>query len=141
VFRLAAQAWRAPSTLAWWEWGKLLGLLLFAISAAARAIPGAPALIAAMGWHTFFDFTCQWDRLTHAKACKKTWALVAHGLIAGGLPMLLAGCLNSRIVIFAVLAHILIDATNKLGLREPWGPIADQVAHALCIGLCAGFMQ
>jgi len=117
-----------PHRMQWWEWGKLLGIL-------------TPLLLLSMGvdhlfmWavaaHLFVDFTSQSTQTVEGKINVEWRVLLYHAFIAGGYAGLIIGGLPGLAI--SVLLHLLIDATNKFGVRGWGGPILDQSAHLMTL--------
>ncbi|MBN1887883.1 MAG: DUF3307 domain-containing protein [Thermoflexales bacterium] len=131
------QVFQNPRQLAWWQWGHVVGLwfgLAVAVATCVLAMAGirCPALLLALAGHTAGDFPLQNWWMTTGKQKRQFLPSVCHALISGGLaglPFGPAGCLAS------IVAHLIIDATNKFGLGNDGyaGPIADQLAHVAVI--------
>ena len=123
------RVWRWPS-LAWWQWGKLVGALLPLLCLVTDV---RHPLAWAVALHLFCDFTAQSAATTQGKAHREWRVLVYHGLIAGGWPGLLVGGLSGLLI--GAVTHSLIDAANKFGFDDWRGPVLDQLSHVLLIVL------
>ncbi len=124
VVRPLIQHW----PLQWWQWGKLAGALLpllWLSSGVRHPLAWAVAL------HLFCDFTAQSSATAQGKTHHEWRVLAYHGLIAGGWPGLLVGGLPG--LCMGTITHILIDATDKLGLDDWRGPVVDQLSHVVLI--------
>jgi hypothetical protein len=113
-----------PSQLCWWQWGKILGILLVALF---FSIGVEHPLLWALAVHFFVDFTAQSSATAVGKA-RGDWQVIAgHAFIAGGYAGFVVGGLTG--LMLSVMIHFLVDLTNKFGLDEPAGPALDQAAH------------
>lgn len=124
---LVLKAFTQPRTVAWWQWGQILGVILLPV-----LLCHPSPLVAALIMHVFCDFTIQISQMVPKRGI---W-LVIHSLIAGAVPGFVAAGLTGAIGAFVV--HILVDYTRKLELPEPIGVIIDQGIHVwtlvlLCI--------
>ena len=115
---------KQPHRLYWWQWGQLLGvslpILYFYLGL-------HHVLLWAIAFHFFMDFTVQSDETALHKAHGDKQALICHAFLAGGFAGFIAGGLTGLVI--SVLLHYIIDATNKFGLKNSFGPILDQMAH------------
>jgi hypothetical protein len=131
---------RSPSLLRWWEWGKIIGaagLTVLAILIAAGCVPH-PAVVA-MLLHVAADFTFQSPE-TALRKRERGRHLLVHALVAGGLPLAVAGLVagNPRAVVIwtvvGVTSHYAVDWTRRFGLGQTALPIVlDQACHLLTI--------
>ncbi len=131
---------RSPSSLQWWEWGKVLGIVNFIIVAIlSMANCTLHPLVLAMLLHITADFSCQSSETSLRKGKSKRHLLV-HALVGGGLPIVAVGltmvnpvALVTRTVI-SVVVHYVVDRTQKFGLGQTaLGIILDQACHLLTI--------
>jgi len=133
----------SPLRILWWEWGKLVGavgLIVLGILLIVKQQP--PAVVVAIILHFTIDFTFQTEETARRKV-ERGRHLVFHSLIAGGLPMIMAGIVAGdpvKALIWmaaGVVGHYLVDWTRRFGLRSVfWAVLADQVAHlAIIFGL------
>ena len=114
----------------WWQWGKLVGVLLPLLC----LLTGMHHPLAwAVALHLFCDFTAQSATTVTGKARHEWRILVYHGLIAGGWPGLLVAGLPGLLI--GAVTHSLIDAANKFGFDDWRGPVLDQLSHVLLIVL------
>ena len=113
-----AKALTQPRTMAWWQWGKLLGVALLPI-----LLCHPSPLVAALILHVFCDFTLQVPQMLPKRGI---W-LVIHSLVAGAIPGFAAGGLTGAIGAFVV--HLMVDYTKKLDLPEFLGVVVDQGVH------------
>lgn len=126
----------APSRLEWWEWGYVAGaagLVGLGVSAFAGYIP--PPLVVALVLHVAADFFLQSGETARLKG-ERGRHLAVHALVAGGLPLALAGlAAGSPTAVLAWAAcgaagHYLVDWTRKFGLRRlALGVCLDQACH------------
>jgi hypothetical protein len=114
--------------LLWWQWGKILGLLLPVL---LFSLDVDWPLLWALAAHIFVDFTAQSSQTAIGKAIGDWRVLAYHAFIAGGYPGLVVGGLEGLVLSSGV--HFLVDATNKFGLDEPMGSLFDQSVHILTI--------
>jgi hypothetical protein len=117
-----------PGHMLWWQWGQVLGAVL-------PALLGVLGIDHPLAWaialHFLIDFTCQSGCTACNKAKGDLRTLVYHSFISGGYAGFAAGGLEGLAV--SVVIHFIVDLTNKFGLGEPAGPIADQVSHIATI--------
>lgn len=121
-----------PGELAWWQWGKLIGLVSMLLVGLGLyyGLP-VPGIVMAISLHFFIDFTCQSDSTATGKANRDFIALATHSFISGGYAgFVLAGIEG---LIISVLVHYVVDLCNKFGLPWPSGPIIDQALHIITI--------
>jgi len=140
-----AQFFKAPTSLQWWAYPKLLGAALLVLLLAAMSLGVAvhPLLVGVV-LHLVLDFTLQSDWVAAEKA-KRGKALFIHSVIAGGIPAGVMGLMSGSLervllaVVVGVASHYAIDYTKKFGLRRWQHAIcADQVAHFAFLALgCA----
>lgn len=130
---------RAPASLQWWEWCKLTGLIgLVALIAAVFARP-APFFIA-LALHWACDITVQSGETAMRKK-ERGRHLALHAIMAGGLPMAVAGLTISPVhaiiwAVVGVVSHYAIDYARKFGLGETMiGFVADQAAHLAILAI------
>lgn len=137
-----------PAGLAWWEWGRLLGVAALAALGIALAIGLAPPpAVVAVLLHIAADFTFQSAETAERKG-ERGRHLIVHALAAGGLPLALAALrLGSRRVVSAgdldvvpfwalagAATHYAVDWTRKFGLRhEALATALDQLCHLAVI--------
>ena len=130
----------SPSYLAWWEWVKVAGIAGLAGFGGALLLGYAPppALIAVVV-HVACDFTFQSDE-TAALKRNRGRHLLLHALVAGGLPLALAGLLTGRCTcvlawtLVGTVSHYVIDWMDKFGIREVvLGVGLDQLCHLVVI--------
>jgi hypothetical protein len=131
---------RSPSSLQWWEWGKVMGvasLVALAILPMVGYVPH-PAVVAIL-LHIVADYTCQSSDTALRKGSSRRHLLI-HALAAGGLPLAVAGLVAGNpvaTVIWVVVgaaSHYLVDSTGKLGLEQrALGIALDQACHLLTI--------
>ena len=129
-----------PSRLHWWEWGRILGLA-GVTSLAGMVLAGhvPPAAVIAVVLHVTGDFTVQSDE-TAARKGERGRHLLAHALVAGGLPLAVAGLAIGHLSIVlswavaGAASHYLIDWTRKFGIRSTLASVVlDQAAHVATI--------
>jgi hypothetical protein len=126
--------------LKWWQWGKVMGaagLVLLAILLIAGHVPH-PAVVAVL-LHFATDFTFQ-SQETAMRKGERGRHLLIHALVAGGLPLAVAGLLigSPRATItWAVIgaaSHYVVDRSHKFGLRHAvLAIVLDQACHLLVI--------
>jgi membrane-bound metal-dependent hydrolase YbcI (DUF457 family) len=126
--------------LLWWEWGKViggLGLVGLAVLMAAGYVP-SPA-VAAIVLHFAIDFTLQSEETALHKVDRGRHLLV-HSLVAGGIPLAVAGLMTERPVtallwmVIGVISHYAVDWTRRFGFRQvALAAVSDQVGHLLTI--------
>lgn len=129
-----------PSRLHWWEWGRILGLAgVTSLAGSLLAGHAPPAVVIAVVLHIVGDFTAQSDE-TAARKGERGWHLLAHALVAGGLPLAVAGLTVGDLPavpawsLAGAVSHYLIDWTRKFGIRSTLaGVVLDQAAHAATI--------
>jgi len=117
-----------PSHLYWWQWGKILGVVLIVLF----LLMGVEhPLLWALAAHCFVDFTTQSTATAIGKA-RGDWRVIAcHAFISGGYAGFVVGGLAGLVI--SVILHFLVDITNKFGLEEPAGPALDQTAHLITL--------
>jgi hypothetical protein len=131
---------RSPSSLQWWEWGKVMGvasLVTLAILPIVGYVPH-PATVAVL-LHIAADYTCQSAETVLQKGSSRRHLLI-HALAAGGLPLATAGLVARNPVATltwmaaGAASHYLVDSTRKLGLgQRALGIVLDQACHVLTI--------
>ena len=121
---LLITATTTPRSLLWWQWGKVMGVVLPIVLAALGV---ADPFLWALAAHLFVDFTSQSTHTAVGKGNGDWLVLIYHSFISGGYPGLILGGLPGLFISF--LIHLAIDASKKFGLPDPWGPAADQAAH------------
>ncbi len=124
----------------YWQWGKLVGvvgLVVLAILLVIDRVPH-PAIVAVI-LHIACDFTSQSSE-TALRKHERGRHLLVHALVAGGLPLALAGLVTGNMVTVLVwttigfVGHYAVDWTRRFGLEGTgWGVILDQVCHLLII--------
>jgi len=129
-----------PSRLKWWEWGNIagiLGLVALGVSFLAEHIPHP--IVAALIMHVAADFSLQSDE-TAAQKRDRGHHLLVHALIAGGLPLALAGVAAGSPtatlvwIIVGAISHYAIDWTRKFGIRRPVpAALVDQACHVIIV--------
>jgi len=112
-----------PRSLAWWQWGKLLGLVLPPLALLADS-----RFVLAVAMHVLCDFSLQNDWMAYNKG-NNLLALAVHSLIAGAVPGFVAAGPGGALVGF--LTHLAIDG---LGLSRI-GCVLDQVLHIAVLAL------
>jgi hypothetical protein len=117
-----------PSRLYWWQWGKILGVVLLALFCSLEV---EQSLLWALATHCFVDFTAQTADTAAGKARGDWQVLAYHSFISGGYPGLIAGGLPGLAISVAI--HFLVDRTNKFGLEGPTGSVLDQAAHTITL--------
>lgn len=130
------QTIQAPSTLEWWQWGKVHGALnIVALCAMLYVGVAVPPVVVAVLLHFFVDYTAQSTQVAMYKSDRGI-ELVVHAL-ANGLQGALAGMLISPEValvgaVVCVATHYSIDYTRKFGVKSVVLSAAlDQAAHML----------
>jgi hypothetical protein len=134
-------AWpRFPSLLRWWEWGKLIGavgLVALVVSLAAGYTPHAA--VVAVILHFAVDFTFQSPEMALRKV-ERGRHLLLHALVAGGLPLVVAGLLTGNPatalvwMVTGVVSHYAVDWTRRFGVRHVGlAVVLDQACHLLTI--------
>jgi hypothetical protein len=124
----------------YWQWGKFaggVGLVVLAILLVTDRVPH-PAIVAVI-LHFAGDFTSQSSE-TAMRKHERGRHLLVHAIVAGGLPMALAGLVTGNLVTVLVWAaigfvsHYAVDWTRRFGLEGTlWGVALDQVCHLLII--------
>lgn len=133
---------RYPLTLRWWEWGKIVGfvaLVWLAVFILSGHIPSPVTL--ALVLHFAIDFTMQSPKMALRKVERGRY-LVMHALIAGGLPLIIAGLLTGNPyialiwMVIGAVSHWAVDWTRRFGIRNPLlAAFADQIGHLAVIVL------
>lgn len=131
---------RRLSLPTYWKCGKIVGsvgLVVLAILLITGHIPH-PAVVAIL-LHIAGDFTLQTPEMALRKH-ERGRHLLVHALVAGGLPMAVAGLTTGNPVItliwtvVSVITHYAVDWTRRFGLEgTSWGVVLDQVCHLLVI--------
>lgn len=134
----AANQLRYLFHLPWWMWGKLAGaagLATLAILLMMGVVP--PAVVVAVLIHVAADFTFQSAETARLKGSSKRHLLV-HALVAGGLPLALAGFLTGCPIVaiagsvIGAIGHYVVDRTRKFGMpRLALGVALDQACHLM----------
>ena len=124
----------------YWKCGKFVGAVglgVLAILLMTGHIPH-PAVVAIL-LHIAGDFTLQPPEMALRKH-ERGRHLLVHALVAGGLPMAVAGLTTGDPVttltwtVVSVITHYAVDWTRRFGLEgTPWGVVLDQVCHLLII--------
>jgi len=133
---------RHPATLEWWEWGKIIGFVAFVWLAVYVVLGGIPSpTTVALVLHFAIDFTVQSPE-TAVRKIERGRYLLMHALIAGGLPLIVAGLVAGnphRALIWMVIgaaSHWAVDWTRRFGIRNPLlAALADQVCHLAVIAV------
>jgi hypothetical protein len=128
--------------LLWWEWGKVVGGLGLVGLALLVATGYAPSpVVAAIVLHFAIDFTLQSEETALHKVDRGRHLLI-HSLIAGGIPLAVAGLMTESPltallwVTAGVISHYVVDWTRRFGFRQvALAVIADQTGHLLAITL------
>ena len=136
---ILTQLGQAPTSLQWWAWPKLAGLVAAPLLLLALLLGASvPPLVVGLTLHLVLDFTLQSSWVAAEKSSGGK-ALAYHAAIAGGIPALVAGlAIGPATALFAgavgIMSHWLIDRTNKFGLSG-WqqGIAADQAAHVAAL--------
>lgn len=114
-----------PTTLMWWEIGKLLGLLVpFVLISSGNS----NVILWAIAFHLFVDFTAQSGYTAANKPQRCIYVLVYHAFISGGYAGLIAGGLPGMAVSIAI--HFMVD---YLGKEKVGGWQGDQALHLATI--------
>jgi hypothetical protein len=131
---------RRISLPAYWKCGKIVGsvgVVVLAVLFIMGHIPH-PAIVAVI-LHITADFTLQSPEMALRKHERGSHLLV-HALVAGGLPLAVAGLVhgNPYIVLIwtaiGVVGHYAVDWTRRFGLSDtPLGIVLDQAAHLAII--------
>ena len=129
-----------PARLQWWEWGKVLGVIgIIAVIVLLAAGVFVPPAIVALVLHIAGDFTFQSDQ-TAAHKEDRGRHLVAHALVAGGLPMAIAGLATGdplttlSWILVGTVTHYAVDWTRKFGIQSTMtGIVLDQIIHLATI--------
>jgi hypothetical protein len=131
---------RSPCILQWWEWGKIIGaagLIALTIFLLVDYVPH-PAVVAVL-LHVATDFTFQSPETALRKG-ERGRHLLVHALVAGGLPLAVAGLVaGSPVAVvtwtaIGVASHYAVDWTRRFGLRQVALPaLLDQICHLLTI--------
>jgi hypothetical protein len=126
--------------LLWWEWGKVvggLGLVGLAVLLATGYAP--PPVVAAIVLHFVIDFTLQSEETALHKVDRGRHLLI-HSLIAGGIPLAVAGLMTESPltallwVTAGVISHYAVDWTRRFGFQQvTLAAISDQAGHLLSI--------
>jgi hypothetical protein len=129
-----------PGLRQWWGWGKILGafgLVFLVILFLTDHIPH-PAIVALI-LHVTCDFTFQTSNTARRKI-ERGHHLLTHAIVAGGLPLAIAGLVTGDLAIaFAwaisgAASHYAIDWTRKFGMESVLlSAILDQACHILII--------
>jgi hypothetical protein len=124
----------------YWKCGKILGGV-GVVALIALFITGHtphPAIIAVI-LHITADFTLQSPAMALRKH-ERGHHLLIHALVAGGLPLAIAGlaCRNPAAVliwtVIGVVSHYAVDWTRRFGLSDTsLGIVLDQIAHLAII--------
>ncbi|MCX7682964.1 MAG: DUF3307 domain-containing protein [Anaerolineae bacterium] len=140
---------RYPLTLRWWEWGKILGFLGLVWLGGSLLLGHIPSpVVIALVLHFAIDFTLQSPKMALRKIERGPY-LVMHALIAGGLPLIIAGLLAGKPLLALIwmvvgaATHWAVDWTRRFGIRSPLlAAFADQICHLAVILLltvvCSG---
>ena len=124
----------------WWEWGKIVGLvgltvLVFTLATGQALHPAATAVLL----HVTADFTFQSAETVRRKV-ERGRHLLIHALVAGGLPLAIAGfVIGNHLavlswVIVGAMCHYVVDWTRKFGVQQVSRAVAlDQACHVLVI--------
>jgi len=112
-----------PKSLLWWQWGKLLGLVLPPLALLADS-----RFVLAVAMHVLCDFTLQNDWMAYNRG-DNLLALAVHSLIAGAVPGYVAAGPGGAIVGF--LTHLAIDGLGLSGISY----VLDQVLHIAILAL------
>ena len=131
---------QSPASLAWWEWGKVLGIASLVVLAILPIVGYAlHPLAVAILLHFSADFTCQSSETALRKE-ESNRHLLVHAIVAGGLPLAAAGLVAGNPVatvtwtVIGVAIHYAVDWTRKFGLGQAApGAILDQACHLLTI--------
>jgi hypothetical protein len=128
------------AALRWWEWVKIVGaagVVVLVILLVSGHTP--PPVVVAVLLHIFADFTCQSSE-TAARKEERGRHLLVHALVAGGVPLAVAGLMTGNPataltwVSVGVVSHYAVDWTRKFGLRQAaLGVILDQACHLATI--------
>lgn len=131
---------RSPSLLQWWEWGQVLGTAGL-VALATLLMAGYvlhPAAVAVL-LHVAADFAFQ-STETALRKGERGRHLLVHALVAGGLPLAVAGLVTGYPVAVVTWAaagaasHYALDWTRKFGLRQvAAGVVLAQACHLLTI--------
>jgi len=127
---------RRLSLPVYWKCGKILGGVGVVVLAAlfiTNHVPH-PAIVAVIV-HITADFTLQSSEMALRKHERGRYLLI-HALVAGGLPLAVAGLVHgnpSTVLIWTgvgIVSHYAVDWTRRFGLNDtPVGIALDQVAH------------
>jgi hypothetical protein len=131
---------RSPSLLQWWEWAQVMGaagLVALAILLMAGYVPHLTAVAVLL--HVATDFTFQSSETALRKG-ESSRHLLIHALVAGGLPLAVAGLGTGNPVAVVTwtavgaASHYAVDWTRKLGLQQvALAVVLDQACHLLTI--------
>ena len=130
---IISRTFRAPTTVAWWEWGKLIG----GVALVALLLTGCQVspIIAGVVLHVACDFTFQ-SGVTAARKGDRGRHLVCHAIIAGGLPGIITGLMAGGVLgalvgfVAGVSSHYCVDYTRKFGVDNvALGAALDQAVH------------
>ncbi len=129
-----------PLALEWWEWGKIIGFLALVWLAVFVMLGNTPSpATVALVLHFAIDFTMQSPE-TAVRKIERGRYLLMHALIAGGLPLIIAGLVAGnprRALIWMVIgaaSHWAVDWTRRFSIRNPLlAALADQVCHLAVI--------
>lgn len=133
---IVARFVKAPTSLEWWAYPSLAGMLgLAAVLGGLLAGGELSGWIVGLALHTVLDFTLQSDWIAMNKNDRGK-ALLFHAIIAGGLPGAMKGLMTGGLVgclvgvVIGIASHYAIDYTRKFNCESvALGVILDQVAH------------
>ena len=126
--------------LEWWEWGKIVGLvgltvLVFTLFTGHVLHPAVTAVLL----HVTADFTFQTAETVRRKV-ERGRHLLIHALVAGGLPLAIAGfVIGNHLAVLSwvtvgAMCHYAVDWTRKFGVQQVSRAVAlDQACHLLVI--------
>lgn len=133
---IVARFVKAPISLQWWEYFKLVGIVaLAAVLGGLLAGAELDGRVVGLAFHTVLDFTLQSNWVAANKG-NRGKALLFHAIIAGGLPGAIKGMMSGGLVgcligvVLGTTSHYAIDYTRKFNCKSvAMGIVLDQVAH------------
>lgn len=133
---IIGRAMKAPTSLEWWAYLKLAGVVALPLLLAVMSLGFAVhPLLVGLVLHLALDFTLQSSWVAAEKSGRGR-ALFFHSLIAGGLPLAVMGMMSGSpitalvSIVAGITSHYAIDWTNRFGLGDCWlGYCLDQAAH------------
>jgi hypothetical protein len=139
LVQIRASHW-SPLRFRWWVWPKLLGaagLVFLTIVLVAGHHPH-PVVVAIL-IHLAADFTFQSPQTAMRKE-ERSHHLLVHALVAGGLPLAVAGLIIGNPVAvltgsaIGVASHYAVDWSRKFGLKRAALAVGlDQTCHLLSV--------